>query len=94
MPPDETIGGRGNPAARTPASIVWFEIPADNPERANGIKFVEYSGRALAKSMRKGVALYETPQLLQRFRRNGMAADFSWDRTAVEYLKVYQQVVA
>jgi starch synthase len=66
----------------------------DNPERANGIKFVEYSGRALAKSMRKGLALYETPELLQRFRQNGMGVDFSWDRTSKQYLSIYKQAVA
>jgi starch synthase len=66
----------------------------DNPERANGIKFVEYSGRALAKSMRKGLALYETPELFQRFRQNGMSADFSWERTAKEYIAIYEQAVA
>ena len=43
--------------------------------------------------MRKGLALYETPELLQRFRQNGMAADFSWERTAVEYIRVYEQAV-
>jgi starch synthase len=64
----------------------------DNPERANGIKFVEYSGRALAKSMRKALALYETPELLQRFRQNGLVADFSWDRISTEFVKVYEQV--
>jgi starch synthase len=58
-------------------------------EKANGIKFQEYSGQALAKGMRKAMALYAEPELLQKFRLNGMAADFSWDRTAAEYLQVY-----
>jgi len=62
----------------------------DDPVRANGIKFSEYSGRALAKGIQKAIALYQTPELLQRFRRNGMAADFSWDRTSVEFVNVYE----
>lgn len=66
----------------------------DDPERANGVKFVEYSGRALAKSIRKALALYENPDLLQRFRQNGMQADFSWDRTAAEYVNVYTKAVS
>ena len=60
-------------------------------EKANGIKFVEYSGQALAKGMRKALALYGEPGLLQKFRINGMAADFGWDRTAGEFLRVYQR---
>lgn len=64
--------------------------PREDLARANGIKFHEYSGRALAKGIRKAIALYETPQLLQRFRLNGMAADFSWERTMTRFLEVYQ----
>ena len=58
--------------------------------RANGIKFQEYSARALAQAMRKALAIYGQPALLRRFRRNAMKADFSWDKTVNEYLKAYQ----
>ena len=57
--------------------------------RANGIKFQEYSARALAKAMRKALAIYGLPDLLRRYRQNAMTADFSWDRTVGEYLKAY-----
>ena len=42
----------------------------ENPARANGIKFREYSARALAKAIRKALALYDQPALLRRFRQN------------------------
>ncbi len=58
-------------------------------ERANGIKFIEYSPSALAKAIRKGLALFEQPELLRRFRLNAMAADVAWDRTVAEYTRVY-----
>jgi starch synthase len=64
---------------------------AEDIERADGIKFNEYSVRALAKAVRKALVLYERKDLLSRFRRNGMRADFSWDRTAEEYGKVYDR---
>jgi starch synthase len=57
--------------------------------RANGIKFQEYSARALAKAVRKALAIYGQPQLFGRFRRNAIRADFSWEQTVGEYLKVY-----
>ncbi|HWX21967.1 MAG TPA: glycogen synthase GlgA [Candidatus Binatia bacterium] len=63
----------------------------ENPEGATGIKFHEYSSRALAKGIRKALALYQDPEWLQRFRQNGMAADFSWERTTEEYLNVYKR---
>lgn len=58
--------------------------------RANGIKFHEYSARAVAKGMRKALVLFQQPVLLRRYRQNAMTADFSWEQTVVEYLKVYQ----
>jgi starch synthase len=62
----------------------------ENPGTADGIKFYEYSGRALAKGIRKALALYGEPDLLQRFRQNAMAADFSWARTAGKFVNLYQ----
>jgi starch synthase len=58
--------------------------------RANGIKFQEYSARALAKAIRKAMAIYQQPELLRRYRQNAMKANFSWERTVIEYLKLYQ----
>jgi starch synthase len=66
----------------------------ENPSSPNGIKFAEYSSRAVAKSIRKAQALYAEPELLQHYRRNAMAADFSWTRTAAEFEKVYQRALA
>ena len=65
----------------------------ENVEKANGIKFGQYSARALAKAMRKALVLFEEAELLRRFRLNGMTADFSEDRTAAEYLRVYERAL-
>jgi len=61
--------------------------------QANGIKFHEYSAHALAKAMRKALALYQHPALLRHYRHNGMIADFSWEHCSLEYLKLYERVV-
>jgi len=60
--------------------------------RANGIKFQEYSARALAKAIRKALAIYQLPDIFRRYRRNGMRADFSWEQTVEEYVKVYELI--
>ena len=57
--------------------------------RANGIKFTEYSVRALARAIRKALVLYDRAELLEHYRKNAMKADFSWDKTAREHLKAY-----
>ena len=66
---------------------------SEDDEAANGIKFGEFSIRALAKAIRKALVLYAEPELLAHYRRNGMKADFSWQRTALEYLKAFERVV-
>ena len=63
-------------------------------EQANGIKFYECSERALTKAIRKALVLYQEPGLLRQFRENAMSADFSWERTAGEYIEVYRQSLA
>jgi starch synthase len=68
-------------------SVIDF---SQNGARANGIKFHEYSARALAKAIRKALAVYQQPALLRRYRQNAMKADFSWNQTVGEYLKLYK----
>src|SRR5678815_3094729 len=57
---------------------------SEHPENADGIKFFEYSSRALAKAIRKALALYENKELLDHYRRNAMGVDYSWEHTTHE----------
>ncbi|MGA4644481.1 glycogen synthase GlgA [Limisphaera sp. 4302-co] len=66
----------------------------ESVERANGIKFHEYSAAALAHAIRKALVLYGHPALLHRYRVNGMQVDFSWVRTAGGYEEVYREALA
>jgi starch synthase len=68
-------------------SVIDF---TENVAAANGIKFREYSARALAKAIRKALAIYQQPDLMRRFRKNGMRVDFSWELTVEEYVKIYE----
>jgi starch synthase len=65
----------------------------DCEERADGIKFSEYSARALAKAIRKALVLFSDEELLAHYRSNAMLADFSWERTAGEYVRVYEEAL-
>jgi starch synthase len=64
---------------------------SEDADKADGIKFVEYSVRALSIAIRKALALYADKPLLQHYRRNGMARDFSWQTTAAAYAALYQR---
>lgn len=67
---------------------------SENEGLADGIKFREYSARALAHAIRKALALYKEEQLLAHYRHNGMTQDFSWEHTCGEYLKVFERALA
>ncbi len=68
-------------------SVVDF---TEDTSRANGIKFHEYSARALAKAIRKALALYQQPDLLWQYQRNAMKTIFSWEQTVRDYMKAYK----
>jgi len=68
--------------------------PNEDLEIADGIKFSDYSAAALAKAIRKALVLYEHPDLLEHFRRNAMEADFSWTRTALEYVELFERLLS
>ncbi|MBI5802964.1 MAG: glycogen synthase GlgA [Verrucomicrobia bacterium] len=66
----------------------------EDEERADGIKFTEFTTRALTGAIRKALVLHDTPHLLAQMRKNAMTADFSWSRTTQEYTQVYQRALA
>lgn len=62
---------------------------SEDPEIADGIKFTEYSSRALVKAIRKALVLFEDRELLEHYRHNGMNVDFSWEHTTRDYEEVF-----
>jgi starch synthase len=59
-----------------------------------GFKFAGQTSEALLETIRAAVALYRQPDRWRRLMRNGMACDFSWDRSAREYEALYRQIVS
>ncbi|HEY3861667.1 MAG TPA: glycogen synthase GlgA [Verrucomicrobiae bacterium] len=66
---------------------------AEDADAADGIKFSEYSVRALAKAIRKAQALYADKPLMRHYQHNAMTRDFSWDRTVSEYIALYEEII-
>ncbi|MEP6663731.1 MAG: glycogen/starch synthase, partial [Verrucomicrobiota bacterium] len=64
---------------------------SENVGQADGIKFQEYSVRALAKSIRKALVLYQNKELLAHYIHNAMQKDFSWERTAKLYENYFRR---
>lgn len=54
-----------------------------------GFVFQEYTPNALLSTLRRALELYERRDAWNRMVRQAMAADFSWNRSAVEYMGLY-----
>ena len=66
---------------------------SEDLDSADGIKFYEYTPRALAKAIRKALVLYQNSDLLEHYRLNAMQVDFSWKHTSHEYLHVFERAL-
>jgi starch synthase len=61
---------------------------------ATGFVFHEYHPAALLDTLRVALGVFHDPPVWRRIQQNGMRRDFSWDRSAAEYVKVYKGVMA
>lgn len=60
--------------------------------QGNGFKFGPHEPSAFLECVRQAVALYEQPTQWRNLVLNGMKEDFSWDRSARQYLELYGSV--
>jgi starch synthase len=66
---------------------------ADTVNDHNGVVFREYSPRALGDALARALRLYRDRRAWAEMQRAGMTQDFSWDRSAKEYVKIYERVL-
>lgn len=60
--------------------------------QGTGFKFAPYTGSAFLESLRDALSVYERPRYWRQLMKNGMAKDFSWDRSAAEYEVLFQRL--
>lgn len=61
---------------------------------ANGFSFEEYSAQALDETLRRACEAWRQPRLWRQLQMAGMKQDWSWARSAREYIRVYEEIVA
>ncbi|MBT9612184.1 MAG: glycogen synthase GlgA [Burkholderiales bacterium] len=59
---------------------------------ATGFLFREMTRPACNEAVRRAVRLYRDPQVWQQLQSAGMQRDFSWQNSALEYLKLYRSL--
>jgi starch synthase len=62
---------------------------------ANGFSFSKYSVEALVKTITRAVKTFSSkPEIWKKLVSRGMSQDFSWDRSAGEYIRLYERARA
>jgi len=61
--------------------------------RGNGFKFYEYNAERLLESIQEALLVYSKRDLWRALMLNGMRADYSWSRSARQYVELYQRLV-
>jgi len=59
--------------------------------KGNGFKFSAYDGRALLGAVREALTAYGDADTWRKIMLNGMRQDYSWKKSAEEYIKLYEQ---
>jgi starch synthase len=60
----------------------------------NGFKFTPYTPLALRAAIERALVAYEDRRNWKSLQARGMREDFSWDRSAGEYVKLYERAIA
>lgn len=63
-------------------------------DSATGVLFAPANSAALAHAVNRGLELYRQRRVWQALRRRGMRQDFSWRRSAGEYQRLYDELLA
>ena len=57
------------------------------------VSFKDYSATALQEAVDRALDLYHDPERWRRLVENAMAEDHSWNRSAAEYMGLYQMAI-
>ena len=65
---------------------------APKREKATGFVFDDYSPGALMLALIRALTLFKDQKKWRALQVSGMRQDFSWDRSAAEYVKIYERL--
>lgn len=60
--------------------------------KGNGFKFVEYEAKAFLGRIREALKVFHDGPGWMKLVENGMQADFSWEKSAREYIRLYEKI--
>ncbi len=69
------------------------EDVAEDGSAGNGIVFTQYTADALAEAVNRAVTLFQDRRTWRQIQVRAMEADYSWDRSAGDYIKLYESML-
>lgn len=79
------------PIVRATGGLADTVIDADEQsDRGTGFAFTEYTAEAMLDAITRATAAYSDPKRWEDIRQRGMAQELTWDRSAANYLSLYE----
>jgi starch synthase len=82
------------PIARATGGLADTIVDFDTSPESTGFLFQEATPKALFKTLQRALDLYQDQGKWQDLQKRGMPQDFSWRRSALEYMKLYESLVS
>jgi starch synthase len=81
------------PVVRTTGGLADTVLEVDiKKKKGTGFTFVDYDPDALWKAIKKALQCFEDKELWGQLIQQAMTQDFSWSRSAGEYLRLYKRL--
>ena len=81
------------PIAHKVGGIADTVVDADeNPELGTGFLFTRYDADALLKAVQRALMAFRDRERWLKIMQRGMKMDFSWESSARNYLKLYNEI--
>ena len=65
----------------------------EDGEQGNGFLFANAAAQSLADTLRRAINIHIRQGQWEAMQRRGMSQDFSWQRSAIEYVKLYHDLI-
>ncbi len=62
-------------------------------QKGNGFKFKQYNAQEFVKALNQGIVAFNDAKKFKKLKLNAMKEDFSWDRSAGEYITLYNKLI-
>ena len=82
------------PLARATGGLQDTIVDADrDPTHGTGFLFKPATGAACAEALERALAVYADQARWEGIQQRGMAQDFSWEKSALKYARLYRELV-